>query len=71
MCSSLKGTYKFYLIRSLAGMCLVIQLLSGLFLTMHYTPNIALAFSSVEHIMRDGVGIVWFSALYPRNNEFI
>lgn len=38
---------------SLAGICLVIQMLSGIFLAMHYTPNIDLAFSSVEHIMRD------------------
>ena len=38
---------------SLAGICLVIQMLSGIFLAMHYTPNIDLAFSSVEYIMRD------------------
>lgn len=38
---------------SLAGICLVIQLISGILLAMHYTPNIDLAFISVEHIMRD------------------
>jgi ubiquinol-cytochrome c reductase cytochrome b subunit len=38
---------------SLAGLCLVIQMLSGIFLAMHYTPDINLAFSSVEYIMRD------------------
>ena len=38
---------------SLAGFCLIIQLVSGLFLAMHYTADIALAFDSVEHIMRD------------------
>lgn len=38
---------------STAGICLVIQILSGVFLAMHYTPHIDLAFSSVEHIMRD------------------
>jgi quinol-cytochrome oxidoreductase complex cytochrome b subunit len=38
---------------SLAGICLVIQMISGIFLAMHYTPHIDLAFSSVEHIMRD------------------
>jgi len=38
---------------SLAGICLVIQLVTGIFLAMHYTPHIDLAFSSVEHIMRD------------------
>jgi len=38
---------------STAGICLVIQIVSGIFLAMHYTPNIDLAFSSVEYIMRD------------------
>jgi ubiquinol-cytochrome c reductase cytochrome b subunit len=38
---------------STAGICLVIQIISGIFLSMHYTPNIDLAFSSVEYIMRD------------------
>ena len=38
---------------SLSGFCLVIQMVSGIFLAMHYSPNIDLAFSSVEYIMRD------------------
>lgn len=38
---------------SMALACLVIQILSGLFLSMHYAANIGLAFDSVEHIMRD------------------
>ena len=38
---------------ALAGVCLVIQMLSGIFLAMHYTPDIEMAFSSVEYIMRD------------------
>nr|NP_066352.1 apocytochrome b [Malawimonas jakobiformis]AAG13719.1 apocytochrome b [Malawimonas jakobiformis] len=38
---------------SLAGLCLVIQIVTGILLAMHYTPNINLAFISVEHIMRD------------------
>nr|QYC61813.1 apocytochrome b [Paralia sulcata] len=38
---------------ALAGICLVIQILTGLFLGMHYTPHVDMAFSSVEHIMRD------------------
>jgi len=38
---------------SSAGICLIIQILSGIFLAMHYTPHIDYAFSSVEHIMRD------------------
>jgi ubiquinol-cytochrome c reductase cytochrome b subunit len=38
---------------STAGFCLIIQILTGVFLAMHYTPHIDLAFVSVEHIMRD------------------
>jgi quinol-cytochrome oxidoreductase complex cytochrome b subunit len=38
---------------SLAGRMLVVQLVTGIFLAMHYTPHVTLAFSSVEHIMRD------------------
>jgi len=38
---------------SSAGICLIIQMISGIFLAMHYTPHIDLAFISVEHIMRD------------------
>nr|ATL76489.1 cytochrome b [Stylotermes sp. CN14] len=38
---------------SLLGMCLIIQVLTGLFLAMHYCPNTNLAFSSVAHICRD------------------
>ena len=38
---------------SLAGLMLVIQILTGVFLAMHYTPHADMAFNSVEHIMRD------------------
>jgi ubiquinol-cytochrome c reductase cytochrome b subunit len=38
---------------SCAGICLVIQILTGIFLAMHYTPHVDYAFYSVEHIMRD------------------
>ena len=38
---------------STAGLCLGIQIVTGIFLAMHYTPHIDMAFSSVEHIMRD------------------
>jgi ubiquinol-cytochrome c reductase cytochrome b subunit len=38
---------------ALAGICLVIQIVTGIFLAMHYTPHVDLAFISVEHIMRD------------------
>ena len=38
---------------SLLGLCLMTQILTGLFLSMHYTPEIRLAFSRVVHIIRD------------------
>nr|AAN75006.1 cytochrome b [Profundulus guatemalensis] len=38
---------------SLLGLCLIIQILTGLFLAMHYTSDISMAFSSVVHICRD------------------
>nr|AVJ52639.1 cytochrome b [Sphyrocoris obliquus] len=38
---------------SLLGLCLMIQILTGVFLAMHYTANIELAFNSVVHICRD------------------
>ncbi len=42
-----------YFFGSLALLVLVIQIVSGIFLTMHYKPDAALAFYSVEYIMRD------------------
>nr|UPM52036.1 cytochrome b [Potamogale velox] len=38
---------------SLLGICLIIQIITGLFLAMHYTADTNLAFSSVTHICRD------------------
>nr|BBD14112.1 apocytochrome b [Ophirina amphinema] len=38
---------------SLAMFCLIIQIVTGIILAMHYTPHVDLAFISVEHIMRD------------------
>ena len=38
---------------SLLGTCLVLQILTGVFLAMHYQPHVDFAFDSVEHIMRD------------------
>jgi quinol-cytochrome oxidoreductase complex cytochrome b subunit len=43
----------FWSFGSTAGICLVIQIITGIFLAMHYTPHINLAFESVEHIMTD------------------
>ena len=44
---------------SLLGIALTIQILTGIFLAMYYTPHINLAFLSVESIMRDVQG-GWF-----------
>lgn len=41
---------------SLLALCLGIQIITGVFLVMHYTPHVDFAFNSVEHIMRD----VWY-----------
>ena len=38
---------------SLLALCLIIQIVTGVTLGMHYTPNVTEAFDSVEHIMRD------------------
>ncbi|MCH7943790.1 MAG: cytochrome b, partial [Proteobacteria bacterium] len=38
---------------SLAGIALVIQIVTGIVLAFHYTPQADLAFASVEHIMRN------------------
>jgi len=37
----------------LSGMCLGIQLITGIALAMHFTAHVDLAFISTEHIMRD------------------
>ena len=51
---------------ALAGICLVIQIVTGIFLAMHYTPNTVYAFVSVEHIMRD-VNNGWFMRVLHAN----
>nr|QOX09888.1 cytochrome b [Limassolla sp. XZ-2020] len=43
----------------LLGMCLVIQIITGILLSMHYSGNIELAFNTVSHITRD-VNYGWF-----------
>ncbi|MDP3087455.1 MAG: cytochrome bc complex cytochrome b subunit [Methylotenera sp.] len=42
-----------YFFGSLALLVLVLQIVTGIFLTMHYKPEAAMAFASVEYIMRD------------------
>nr|ASK85594.1 cytochrome b [Anabropsis (Apteranabropsis) sp. QS-2017] len=44
---------------SLLGLCLIVQIATGLFLAMHYVAHIDLAFTSVAHICRD-VNYGWF-----------
>ena len=43
----------YYNFGSFLGICLAIQLITGIFLAMHYTPNIYEAFNSIQHILRD------------------
>nr|YP_009733532.1 cytochrome b [Krisna rufimarginata]QHV34370.1 cytochrome b [Krisna rufimarginata] len=38
---------------SILGMCLTIQIISGLMISMHYSANIEMAFNSISHISRD------------------
>ena len=42
-----------YFFGSLALLVLVLQIVTGIFLTMHYKPDAEMAFASVEYIMRD------------------
>nr|WKW89307.1 Cytochrome b [Scirtothrips hansoni] len=51
---------------SILGICLGIQILSGLFLAMHYIPNTSMAFQSVIHICRD-VNLGWFMRILHAN----
>nr|UXW64249.1 cytochrome b [Agenocimbex maculatus] len=51
---------------SLLGLCLIIQLITGIFLSMHYTANLELAFSSIIHICRD-VNNGWFMRMMHAN----
>jgi ubiquinol-cytochrome c reductase cytochrome b subunit len=48
-----------YIFGGLAMVVLVVQIVSGIFLTMHYKPDANLAFASIEYIMRDVPG-GWF-----------
>nr|AXS65989.1 cytochrome b [Curculionoidea sp. 6 KM-2017]AXS65999.1 cytochrome b [Curculionoidea sp. 5 KM-2017] len=51
---------------SLLGLCLMIQILTGLFLSMHYCPNINLAFDSIAHISRN-VNYGWLLRILHAN----
>ena len=51
---------------SLLGVCLIVQILTGVFLAMHYNPSDILAFNSVESIMRD-VNYGWLIRYFHAN----
>lgn len=51
---------------SLLGLCLIIQVLTGLFLAIHYTADIQLAFNRVNHICRD-VNYGWLLRILHAN----
>jgi len=51
---------------SLALICLVLQLVTGIFLAMHYAANTEIAFLSVEHIMRD-INYGWLIRYFHAN----
>ncbi|NGP18258.1 cytochrome b [Devosia aurantiaca] len=48
-----KNLNYFWTFGAILVMCLGIQIVTGIILAMHYTPNVAMAFDSVEHIRRD------------------
>ena len=48
--STIRGWWNF---GSLLGICLVAQIVTGLFLAIHYCPDVAIAFDRVRHICRD------------------
>nr|QSD57216.1 cytochrome b [Tachypleus gigas] len=55
---------------SLLGLCLMIQIMTGIFLSMHYSSDISLAFSSISHICRD-VNYGWlFRTIHANGASF-
>jgi ubiquinol-cytochrome c reductase cytochrome b/c1 subunit len=55
---------------SLSGLCLVIQLITGILLAAHYTPHISFAFNSIEHIIRN-VNDGWLFRYYHSNGASV
>jgi len=51
---------------SLLGLCLITQILTGLFLAIHYCGDVTLAFSRVSHISRD-VNYGWLLRIFHAN----
>jgi len=61
--SNISGWWNF---GSLLGICLVTQIITGLFLAIHYVRDISLAFSSIVYIIRD-VNYGWFIRIFHAN----
>nr|YP_010170858.1 apocytochrome b [Metschnikowia bicuspidata]QSD56445.1 apocytochrome b [Metschnikowia bicuspidata] len=59
-----------YNLGSLLGLCLVMQMASGMFLAMHYSSNLELAFNSVEHIMRECAHVSCMMTTTPNGASF-
>nr|YP_009728670.1 cytochrome b [Asobara japonica]QHR84926.1 cytochrome b [Asobara japonica] len=55
---------------SILGICMLIQIISGLFLSMHYTSNVNYSFFSIIHIMQD-VNYGWLMRLIHMNGASI
>lgn len=55
---------------SLLGICLIIQIITGFFLSIHYTANINLAFNRIIHIIQD-VNYGWLIRLIHINGASI
>nr|AME17934.1 cytochrome b [Cyclina sinensis] len=55
---------------SLLGVCLVVQIVSGLLMAVHYTPEVGQAFDSVVHIMRDVNGGWFLRSMHANGASF-
>jgi len=55
---------------SILGLCLIRQILTGLFLAIHYAADVSLAFNRVSHIMRD-VNYGWLLRILHANGASI
>nr|UZA61261.1 cytochrome b [Endeis sp. JZ-2022] len=53
---------------STLGICLMIQLTTGIFLSMHYCPETSMSFSTLSHIMRD-VNLGWLMRIMHANGS--
>lgn len=51
---------------SMLGICLSIQIMTGLFLAIHYSSDVSVAFNCIDHIMRD-VNAGWWARLLHAN----